>query len=826
MEFYTYFKSYKNYFWQWEEHCSVIGIPESNTIAYREFVIEILEHLAPQGIPSFGSLLLALIATNPHGKVALDTVYTIVTRLNPGVTDSTVDKGITFLNLLSEVPPEFKTGKKRLALLQTIFAGRHNLISGKKSKPVITRFAEGNYDFSEMSLTWDYTTAVTYRDFRIFSQLETQFTSVDQLLAEIAQLPELPEEAELEKLPQPETPSQHLVQEMIENYKTFHAGALVQQIWMGLQIPFHLSQPSQQPMGGVADLTNKGDLSKLLISEFANEESIFLSRFVNNEALYINREIPPQNNDLERVVLVDVSIKSWGNTKTMAHAIAIAIAKHPKTDIPCSIYAVGNSFYPINFSQLSEVIEGLQLLDATMDATQGVEAFFKTHHPAKKRELIYISSKETRQLPATQKWLNEYHQQVHYIIQTEPNGEIDLYKKQQKSLKHVQHIQLPLDELWKKPAKIKEDKIELSGSNGIYPILFPKQAVYKTLFPGKPQQVYLVNRERSLLTRNFVKDEPPGKGWEMMYEGLPGGMDEFEMGELDTGEKILLMFRRHDVTLHFLNLSTREIKTHWFGEWKSSAYSHFLFLNGAFYYLYLGFPSTYWVFGYGPEIEVTSYRDIPKTITDAYLARNSQLSDAQSQRESIVSILKNIQTVFINRAGNLVFNKHELNLHEDEIFKLKQTNDLEPLHLATHSNPNEFTFDNGNVVTINRSGMIMLKNNKAPASYMLAQKKLQQMQLAGATPQQALYQLQQQTGNIKNIPAADPSWVPNEVDFTIYLPAALDVPLGLATDTHFTGYKYYLPSPNTQLICIQPREFWDLYIQSFIHNIRENGTKN
>jgi hypothetical protein len=822
MELYTYFKPHKNYFWQWEENCEILGIPQYSTIAYRGFVVEILEHLAPQGIPPFGALLLAIMATNPQGKSALDTVYTIVKKSSENTDEVNISRALSFLKVLSEVPDEFKTGKKRLALLQTVFLDRHNIISDKKSKHVIARFARGDFNITQMGITDSYNGSVAYRDFRIFAQLEMRYRDVASLLADIAHLPEIPEEVELEKLPQTETSGTDLVQELLAHYKTFHVGALVQQIWSGLQIPFHLSQPSQQPMGGVADLTNKGDLSKLLISEFANEESVFLSRFVNNEALYINREIPPQNNDQERVVLIDVSIKSWGNTKTMAHALAIAIAKHPKTDIPCSIYAVGNSFYPLNITQINQVIDGLQILDATMDASLGVDEFFKTHSPNKKTELIYIGSKETRQLPATQKWLSQYQPYVQYIIQTEPSGVIDLYKKQQKSLKHVQHIQLPLDELWKNPAKIKQEEKE-SGTSGKYPILFPKQSSYKTQFPGQGQQAYMVNSERNLLQREITKDQPAQKGWDLLYEDLPGGIDEFEMGELENGEKILLMFRRKDTTLLFLNLRTREIKTHWFTEWKSSGHASFLFLNGTFYYLYMGFPKSYCVFEYGAEITVTSHQDIPQKLMDAYQERNNRMIAIQNQRETIVSILKNIQTVFINQAGNLVFNKHELNIHHQEIYKLKSTSDLKPLYQATHTSATEFTFANGNTVSVNRSGMVMLKNNKAPASYMQAHKRLYEIRMAGATPQQALSQLSQKQGGAE---ASHEPVVENNIDFTIYLPTALDAPLGLATDTEFTGYAYYLPEPNANLHRIHPNEFWDAYIQPFIQNIRENGTTN
>src|SRR5947208_14057206 len=78
MEAEDYFKTYVDYFWQWEEEGTVLAIPDGPTIAYKEFVVSILEHLSRQGLPSFGSLVLTLIATNPGGDKALEQVYRIV----------------------------------------------------------------------------------------------------------------------------------------------------------------------------------------------------------------------------------------------------------------------------------------------------------------------------------------------------------------------------------------------------------------------------------------------------------------------------------------------------------------------------------------------------------------------------------------------------------------------------------------------------------------------------------------------------------------------------------------------------------------------------
>ena len=63
-----YLQSYENYFWQYEDLGKVIAVPDSHTLGYSEHIFkEIIRHLAPHGLPRFGSLLLAIAATNSQG---------------------------------------------------------------------------------------------------------------------------------------------------------------------------------------------------------------------------------------------------------------------------------------------------------------------------------------------------------------------------------------------------------------------------------------------------------------------------------------------------------------------------------------------------------------------------------------------------------------------------------------------------------------------------------------------------------------------------------------------------------------------------------------
>ena len=73
MELNDYFQSYENYFWEWKTDEDVPGdsgyhdnnllsVPGVGAIAYRPYVMEILNHLQPVGWPPFGALLMVLYA--------------------------------------------------------------------------------------------------------------------------------------------------------------------------------------------------------------------------------------------------------------------------------------------------------------------------------------------------------------------------------------------------------------------------------------------------------------------------------------------------------------------------------------------------------------------------------------------------------------------------------------------------------------------------------------------------------------------------------------------------------------------------------------------
>jgi hypothetical protein len=178
MEFQKYFQSYEDYFWEWDNQIfsadsvfESIAIPNGQTIGYEKFVFEILEYLSEDSIPPFGTLLLALIATNPESENAIEMIHNLVKSKNivtafPQSQSFRIGAGIDFLKLLSHLPNEYKAGEKRMNLFQTIFHECHNRISAEKAKKILEEYKNHRHHLVRASVKDEFNEANFRKDFR------------------------------------------------------------------------------------------------------------------------------------------------------------------------------------------------------------------------------------------------------------------------------------------------------------------------------------------------------------------------------------------------------------------------------------------------------------------------------------------------------------------------------------------------------------------------------------------------------------------------------------------------------------------------------------
>ncbi|MBT32258.1 MAG: hypothetical protein CMO01_21560 [Thalassobius sp.] len=733
----VYFQASKNYFWQWEDRGEIVAIPNGSTIAYKKLIVEIIDRLSFQGLPSFGALLMAVAAINHNGKDAVEEIEDLLYK-NIMLSDKElINDAISFLKKLTEIPEEYKTGHQKHMFLQTLFKDCHNVISVKKSSQIYQDFKKNN-QFETYDKV-DLKHLKVNSDLKVIALLNRKFRTAEEIIEKIADVPKITDEVNLEET---YTDSNDFVDKLTEDSKTFRVGALVKTIWSGLHLPFHSSAPSQQPIGGVSDITNKGNLSQLLISEFANDDLVFLSRLANNEALYLNRETPPTSNELKRVILIDVSLKNWGTPKTVAFATMLAIAKHPKTDIACEVFAVGSSYKELKVNTVNDLIDGLQEVDVSLDASKGITEFFQQYPSSKGRELFLLTENSTLKQINMAKVLSDYANSINYLISNDATGKIDIYKKLKNSRKLLQHMELPLARLWQK-TKEPESKPISRAKRNYYPVLVRNAQNFVGIRSAENGDAFIIYKERSLLRKHGNPATTYRQGWEIIDENLSFIPTDFEVGFSNNGNYLLLLFNAQNKEIELINLFTNHKKVFPFSQWKYKDGPTFIFFDNCFYH---SNQFGHWQLDAEGNVQQIFGDDIAE-IDELFIKRRKDLSKLKNTYMVTANVLRNLKKVAINDSGNLILNSHELLLNQGNHIKLERAVDKTRKVTAELIYPNIFEFKDGSRIEINKSGLILLQSSNS------------------------------------DIPE-------------IFIPSVLDVALGIATYEHFAGYDYYLNKPS------------------------------
>ena len=661
MEFQKYFQSYEDYFWEWDnqiyapdEVFEAITIPNGSTIGYEKFVFEILEFLSDDSIPPFGSLLLAIIATNPENGPSIQMVYDLAKRKESADSFRTaksmetsnffrIGSTIGFMKILSSLPEDYKTGEKRMKLFQTIFQDCHNRISSDKAKKVIEDFKKNRYDVIADDSINPFNEANFIKDFRTLALLKVKFPTVHSILKAME---DLPYEEVNDKLNEQVLEEKNLsesatdfVDQLIEEDKTFHVGSLIKRLWSGLNIPLHHNHPSEQPLGGISDLTNKGDFDKLVISEFAYDDDVFMSRIANNEALYIQREVPPEADKFERILLIDSSLKNWGNPKILSFASAIAIARHPKTDIECKAYVVGENYEEVTFDNVHHVIKALSKLSGKLDCAAGLDSFFLENKiSSKNQEVFLFSSEESLKMTSMQKITNDYFGNIKYTFSVGMQ-DVKVFKNHNNGKKMLQHIIMPLDELWTK-SNDKKAVSERDSSKENIPLLYPVERNYHTIFHEGNLFYTYVNRSLFLFASNNFD-----KGFKKIMSNLPFASGEFAIKTNSKGQRLFLNYSNDEVrNISIINIETEELKTAevFYNELKGKKISFFVF-SGEFH---LTDNIDFWRVSDDLKIE-KAHGDAVKEAFDNYFKKQFSFKHNFMNNKSKFSFVKRIKSLSI-----------------------------------------------------------------------------------------------------------------------------------------------------------------------------------
>lgn len=795
MELTQYFQSYKDYFWEWTtdedvpddtgyHENNLISIPNVGAIAYRPYVIEVLKQLQPQGLPPFGSLLLVLYALQ-DGYVNFDGLSYHLKKIQENSRINNINLILEFLENLNGLQKSYKVGQTKIVLLQTLFKNSHNETSAGSADLILKRFAKRPYKIAESAIKKVFPSLLFVTDdLGNLLQLSEKFPTTESIIKAMkndVEIPELEDEVVQEETTV-ET-DKDFIQELIEEPKTFQVGSLIKRIWSGLKIPMRHLSPGEQPIGGISDMSNKGEFHRMLLSEFANEDDVFMNRVANNEALYIQREIPPEENIFERIILIDTSLKNWGTPKVLAFASTIAVIKHPKAHSECKVFALGQTNIPISLDKVDEVIENLNQVSPVLEVSQSLEKFFNEEHTEKDLEVFFITNQENLTNQNLQKVIHENRGRLKFLVTTSSDGELNFYKHHKGTRKHIQRIVLPLQELWANPPQRRQRRESNSTNNRKradvpfnYPILFPAPVnkIANFLYEG---EFYILSSKKQLL-RTYLSDNYYNKsyydyykihhGCEVLIENIsvkPKG--QFALARNKQQEFILCQYQPDKKLISKLTLNTKEYSELNLTGKRIPVNHKLVYFDKSFYLHQHDIPYSY-------KLNIDGNIHLEEVFEkDKEMDKNTLKVEAEIKKLSTsgIKILSNFTNIGINTEKNLVISNNELTkLYDNSITLHKNKHQI---RILAEQNKNRFTFSDGSEIITDSRGMLTFKSSN------------------------------------KNIPE-------------FYIPSTDDGFLALATNTEFGGSEYYLPQ-NTLLKVKKMEEMYAECLERFIDQIWEYG---
>ena len=402
----NYAKPPGGHYWRWSEGRDAIEWEDGETLALWQEVLTVLNFLKPSGLPPLGTLLIMIAACRDDGGVLFmdrmrelmesrlkdhpasatgsgpdalmtatppplpyqsDKLWEGVARgdYSPLLRDSILD-GLQAIRDLHKVLRGSLAAKCHLASL--IFADSTYRLSKKDTKEVLNDLIEigpkGLGDelpryFSHERFLLDLKAFQPGLTRRTSGNLESLLrTGLEQMDLQAAPIPTPAKELDDPRL---------LLDQLVASGGECGATAMVAKRAIAMMnFPGQVGAPRDLPVGGIADITNRGTIDRLLPIELAWDDLVLAARLVHNEALYFRREIPPQDVATAHTILLDRSLRLWGCGRVFSLGVALGLWHHPDLNnsgetIEC-VASTGRDFEYLELDGAEKVEAALETL--------------------------------------------------------------------------------------------------------------------------------------------------------------------------------------------------------------------------------------------------------------------------------------------------------------------------------------------------------------------------------------------------------------------------------------------------------------------------------
>lgn len=718
-----YFQAPKNFFWRWAENGEVIEWPNSSTICYRDELVQILKEISSAGSPPLTALLLILAACknelNIHHKFF---VLRVVKKFKDDGLEKNAKEAIEFLKIISDLPGELRTGLHRAQLIREIFESADFVFSNVQLQELTDELNSGRLDSLILSEGEEISKEQLHSDLHWLSGSLKKFQDTKKLELRLRTgLDEIPPAIEINL---PEISTKQLLEQLADDPQTIGVARLTKRLIAALNIPMHAQGSSDQPYGGISDISNRGSFDKLLLSELAYDDLLLTARLVNNEALYFRREEPPDNPNRQRTILIDTSLKMWGIPRVYALSAALAFAHNSKHKEIIEAFALGGETYvPIHLKTKEGIISAMEMLHHSLHCGKALHKIINDIPSSTHNEFILITDEKLISDANFQSLFSQINESLSFIVMVDRNGELHFYECIKGKMKLLSKAKFELDEILFETgrqisfAKTANDELPKYVLLEQVPLLYPQIRINedeKKFFYQSNLGLLAITENQRLL---FVLNRQEGA--KELLNNVEEGIYAFGFNEEQ--KFYLMVYNRSDIIfkLYKLEIKTGKVESIDFSEEITKFPKRVVFQNNKF--IIDAFKRVYIY-----DCEINSF------IENEFQNYERLFQEKEKKQEKMPhrfrfnndNVLTNIKSIFINDAGELSFDKHSLSLLDKQNFKIstiatvKNKNNIASLYEADYRPLNnkrlkfkKFIWHNGSEAVIDSRGLLHLRSS-------------------------------------------------------------------------------------------------------------------
>jgi hypothetical protein len=435
----NYFSAKTRYFWQWTENGEVIEWSNGRTLCYREDLRPLLEGLYEDGLPGFGTILLLMGAC--QNRFSIEEVNDLFLKIQQlhGIQEDRHAKEVLndfvvgtmeFLEIIHALPLPLRSGAARIHLIREVIAHARHRESATSSNSLFRLFESGQKDDLFLNDPLPFDLQILTRDLEDLLAGYSAFQTTEELENMLRTgLKNLPPAID-QPLPEVEQDVRPILEQLAEDEHTKGLARLTERIIAAMSIPMQTQSAGNLPLGGVSDITNRGDFDRLLISELANEDDFLLARLANNEALYLRREEPPEKINRQRIVLVDTTLRMWGMPRVFALSSALACGNGGEQDVAeVAAYSLnGQGYDRWNLSEKEGVLSALEELNPAAHCLQALSDFISDRSASENEELFFITNAENLVVKDWERLFYPLQAQLSYLLTVSRTGELRVFQ--------------------------------------------------------------------------------------------------------------------------------------------------------------------------------------------------------------------------------------------------------------------------------------------------------------------------------------------------------------------------------------------------------------